>query len=69
MFTGDSDGGEDVFHVARDDYSDGDLAVVRGVHRVESAATGVEADFAAQMAAQGGVERIGVHRGGFGGAG
>ncbi len=56
MFTAQRNCGNDVFHIARDDYANGDLAVVRGVHGVECAAAGVETDFSAEVAAQGRVQ-------------
>ena len=66
MFTTERDGGDDVFQVARNYDADGDLAVVRGVHRVECATAGVEADFAVEVPAEGGVERMCVDGRGFG---
>jgi len=69
MFAAKGNRGNDVFDVARNDDADGDLAVVGGVHGVEGAAAAVETDFAAQMAAQGCVEGVGVDGGRFGRSG
>ena len=60
MVTADGDGGADVFFVAGDDYSDGNLAIVGAVGGVEGAGAFVEADFAAQVAAEGGLKGDGV---------
>ena len=57
------DGGDDVVFVAGNDDADGDVAVVGGVGRVESAGGGIEADFAADFFAQTGGELIGVGEG------
>ena len=69
MVAAEGNGGEDIFFVARNDDADWDLAVIGAVGSVESAATGVEADFSAEMAAEsgfkrGGVELRGMRRGG-----
>ena len=40
------DGGDDVVRIARHDKTDGDLPVVRGVGRVQRAASAIEAHFA-----------------------
>ncbi len=60
MVAAEGDGGEDVFFVARDDDTNGDLAVVGAVGRIESAGAVVEADFAAKVTAEGGFERLRV---------
>jgi hypothetical protein len=54
------DGGKYILFIARDDDTDGNLAVVRTVGGVEGAAAGVEADFSAEMATEGGFERCGI---------
>jgi hypothetical protein len=46
------DGGDYIFVIARENYADGDLAVIRTVGRVESASAVVEADFAADFGAE-----------------
>ena len=60
MFAAKGDGSDDVFFVARDDDADRNLAIVRAIGGVESAAAGVEADFSAKMAAEGGFEDSGI---------
>jgi len=62
MFATESDRGENIFGVARDDYSDGNLTVVRTVGRVEGAGSGVESDLSSQMAAESGFEGERVNR-------
>jgi hypothetical protein len=52
-FAAEGDGGEDVVGIVRENYPDGDLAVIGAIGSVESAGTGVKADFAANLAAQG----------------
>ena len=44
--------GEDVFGIARENYADGDLAVVGAVGRVESAGAVVESNVSCQSAAK-----------------
>jgi len=61
MFAAQGNRGENVFGVARDYDSDRNLTVVGTVGRIEGAAAGVKADFAAQMAAEGGFESSGVN--------
>ena len=68
MVAADGNGGENVFFVARNYDSDWDLAIVGAVGRVEGAAAGVEANFSAKVAAEGGfkggdVELRGMRRG------
>jgi hypothetical protein len=48
--------GDDVFFIEGKDETDGDVAIVGGVGGVESAGTGVEADFAADFFAESGFE-------------
>jgi hypothetical protein len=69
MIAAQGNGGEDIFRVAGCDDSDRDLAIVRAVNGVEGAAAGIEADFSAKVAAEGGFERCGVNRFGAGGQG
>ena len=64
MIAAEGDGSEHVFFVARDDYADWDLAVIGAVGRVERAGAGVEADFSAEMAVEGGFECEGIDVGG-----
>ena len=56
--------GDNVFFIARNDYTNGNLTVIGAVGCVEGAAAGIEADFAAKMAAEGGFEGDGVEMGG-----
>jgi hypothetical protein len=62
VITANRDRRENVFSVAGDDDSDGDLTVVGAVGCIENAAARVETNFSAEMAAEGGLERGGVHR-------
>ena len=59
MLAAEGDGGDDIFFVARDDDADWDLAIVGAIGGVEGAAAGVETDFSAKMAAEGGFEGSG----------
>jgi hypothetical protein len=54
MVSTDGYGGADVFVVAGDYYSDGNLAIVGAVGGVEGASAFVETDFSAKVAAEGG---------------
>ena len=63
MVAAESDGSEHVFFIARDDYADWDLAIVRAIGGVEGAAAGVEADLSAEMPAEGGFEGVRVDGG------
>jgi hypothetical protein len=67
MVAAEGDGREHVLFVAWNDYADRDLAVVGAVGRVEGAGAGVETDFSAEMAVEGGFEGGGVEVGGRGG--
>jgi hypothetical protein len=58
--------GEHIFFVPRDYDTDRNLAVIRTVGCVESATAGIEANFAAKMAAESGFERSGVELRGLG---
>ncbi len=60
MVAAQGNGGEDIFFVARKYDADRDLAIIGAVGRVEGAATGVEANFSAKMAAESGFERGGI---------
>jgi len=62
MFAAEGDRGENVFGIARDDDSDGNLTVVRTVGRIQGAGSGVESDFSSQMAAESGFEGGSVNR-------
>jgi hypothetical protein len=55
-FAADGDGGEDVIGITREDYADGDLAVVGTVRGVEGAAAVVELHVAADVTSQGFVQ-------------
>lgn|SRR5580700_3792940 len=66
MVATDGDGGADVFFVARNYYSDGDLAVVGAVGRVEGSGAFVEANFSAKMAAESGFKGDGIELFGMG---
>jgi hypothetical protein len=59
-FAADGDGGEDVIGVAREDYADWNLAVVRTIGRVEGAAAVVELHVAADVSSQGFVQPQGI---------
>jgi hypothetical protein len=61
MFAAEGDRGENVFGIARDDDSDGNLTVVRTVGRIQGAAAGVKTDLSAQMASESGFKRYGVN--------
>jgi hypothetical protein len=52
--------GEDVFFVARNYDADRDLAIIRAVGCVEGAASLIEANFSAKMAAERGLKRGGI---------
>jgi len=52
--------GKNIFFVARDYYADWDLAVIGSISGVNGAAAGVEADFAAEVTAEGGLKRGGI---------
>jgi homoserine dehydrogenase len=52
-----SNGGKNIFFVAREYDSDGHLAVIGAVGGVERTAAGVEADFSAKVTAKGGFKR------------
>jgi hypothetical protein len=56
----DGDGGEDVVGVTRENYADGDLAVVRTVRGIEGAAAVVEFHVAADLSSQGFVQPQGI---------
>jgi len=60
MFAAESDSGQDIFFVARNDDANRDLPVVGPVGRVQGAATRIEADFAAEMAAKSSLKCEGV---------
>src|SRR5277367_3868923 len=64
MIATEGDRGEHIFFIAGNYDADGDLTVIRTVGCVESAASLVEADFAAKVAAQSGFERRDVELGG-----
>jgi hypothetical protein len=53
-------GGEHVFFIARDYDADRYLAVIGSISGVNVAAAGVEADFAAEVTAEGGLKRGGI---------
>ena len=63
------DRGDDVIGVAGKDHTNRDLAIVGAVGGIKGAAAGIETDVAADVAAQGLVQRGGVHQGARGGAG
>jgi hypothetical protein len=69
--TAERDGGLNVVGIAREHDSDGDMAVVGTVSRVESTAPAVEADFTSHLCAQSFCQRRGVNLRGirFGGLG
>jgi hypothetical protein len=69
MFATQFDRGQNVFRVARSDYSYGNLAVVRTVGGVEGSAACVKANFSAEVAAEDGFESYGVNGLGAGGEG
>ena len=60
MVAAKGDGREHIFFVARNYDSDGNLAVVRAVGGIDGAAALVEANFSAQMAAEGGFKGGGI---------
>jgi hypothetical protein len=66
MVAAEGDRGKHIFFIARENDPDRYLAIVGAVGRVEGAATGVETDVSAKMAAEGGFERGGVELGGRG---
>lgn len=57
------DGGDDVGFVEREDYADGDVAVVGGVGGVEGFGGGVEADLAADGGAEALLQLVGKGEG------
>ena len=61
MFAAQGNRCQNIFGIARDDHSDGDLAVVRTVGRIQGAAAGVKANLSAQMAPEGGFKSRGVN--------
>jgi hypothetical protein len=61
MFAAEGDRGENVFAIAWDDHSDWNLAIVRTVGRIQSAAAGVKTDLSAKMAAESGFEGGGLN--------
>jgi hypothetical protein len=60
VIAADGDGGADIFFVAGNYYSDGNLAIVGAVGGVEGASALVEADLSAKVAAESGLKGDGV---------
>ena len=56
-----------ILDIARNHHADGYLTVVRSIHRVEGTASGIEADFSTQVAAEGGMQSGGIEGRGFSG--
>jgi len=69
IFVGQGDGGDDVVGIARNNYSDGDLAVVGAIGGVERAAPVIETYFTTHVAGQCGGKFAGIDYGGSGSAG
>ena len=59
---------DDIIDVARQNYSDRNLAIVGAVSGVEGAAAGIEADFTAEVGAQSALQGDRIHSGIPGGA-
>jgi hypothetical protein len=61
VFTGKRNRGDDIISISRKDHPDGNLTIVRSVGCVESAGAAIEADPAANVAAQVGRQSLGIH--------
>jgi hypothetical protein len=66
MVAAESNCGENVFLIARNDDADRDLSVIGAVGCVESAAARIEANFSAKVAAESGFKRGSVELRGMG---
>jgi hypothetical protein len=64
--TGYRHGGNDIVEIAGKDYSDGNLAIIGPIGRIESTASLVETYVTAHVPAQSGGKAAGIHSGGFG---